>query len=73
MPLPQLEKFISQQKHLPDIPSASQVKKEGFDLGNMNRRLLEKIEELTLYIIAQDKKINSIQEQIQLLQSTPKQ
>ena len=72
MPLSQLEKFISQQKHLPDIPSASQVKKEGFDVGDMNRRLLEKIEELTLYIIGQDKKLNSLQEQVQLMQSSPK-
>jgi hypothetical protein len=62
--LKQLESFISSNKHLPNIPAAKQVKKEGFDLGDMNKRLLEKIEELTLYIIEQDKKINAIQQQL---------
>ncbi len=62
--LKQLESFINLNKHLPNIPAAKQVKKEGFDLGDMNRRLLEKIEELTLYIIEQDKKINAIQQQL---------
>lgn len=68
-PLPELEKLIRQQKHLPGIPAAAQVKKEGFDLGDMNRRLLEKIEELTLYIIQQDKKINSLEEKVQGLRT----
>jgi hypothetical protein len=63
--LPELEKFIAANKHLPNIPAASQVKQEGFDLGDMNKRLLEKIEELTLYIIQQDKKINSLEGQVQ--------
>ncbi len=62
--LTELEKFIIQQKHLPGIPAAAEVKNEGFDLGDMNRRLLEKIEELTLYIIQQDKKIGSLQQQV---------
>lgn len=72
-PLPELEKFISRQKHLPGIPAAGQVKKEGFDLGDMNRRLLEKIEELTLYIIQQDKKINTLQQQVSNLLTVPRQ
>lgn len=69
-PLAELEKLIRQQKHLPGIPAAAQVKKEGFDLGDMNRRLLEKIEELTLYMIQQDKKINALEEKLQSLQAT---
>ena len=67
--LQQLEKFITSNKHLPNIPAASQVTKEGFDLGDMNRRLLEKIEELTLYIIQQEKKLNSLQQQVNLMQT----
>jgi hypothetical protein len=68
-PLQQLEKFILTEKHLPNIPAASQVVKEGFDLGDMNRRLLEKIEELTLYIIQQEKKLNSLQQQVNGIQT----
>ena len=67
-PLHQLEKFVSTEKHLPNIPAASQVEKEGFDLGDMNRRLLEKIEELTLYIIQQEKKLNALQLQVNSIQ-----
>ena len=68
-PLSQLEKFILINKHLPNIPSASQVKEQGLNLGDMNRLLLEKIEELTLYIIQQDKKINALQEKVHVIQS----
>jgi len=67
-PLHQLEKYISSEKHLPNIPPASQVQREGFDLGDMNRRLLEKIEELTLYIIQQEKKLNALQQQVNSIQ-----
>jgi hypothetical protein len=57
MPLEELEKTIQRQKHLPNIPSAAAVMAEkGFDLGDMNRRLLEKVEELTLYVIELNKK-----------------
>lgn len=68
-PLSQLEKFIRINKHLPNIPSAGQVKDQGLNLGDMNRLLLEKIEELTLYIIQQDKKISALQEKVQVIQS----
>ncbi len=66
--LASIEKFIRINKHLPGIPSALQVKKEGFELGDMNKRLLEKIEELTLYLIDQDKKIIILQTQLQQMQ-----
>ncbi len=51
LPLEELEKSIKATSHLPNIPAASEVEKNGFDLGDMNRRLLEKVEELTLYMI----------------------
>ncbi|RYE22097.1 MAG: hypothetical protein EOP51_14040 [Sphingobacteriales bacterium] len=51
LPLEELEKSIQKNKHLPNIPAASEVEKNGFDLGDMNKRLLEKVEELTLYMI----------------------
>jgi hypothetical protein len=46
-----LEKYINENKHLPDIPSAKEVKENGINLGEMDALLLKKIEELTLYII----------------------
>ncbi|HMI02911.1 MAG TPA: hypothetical protein VK541_10540 [Pedobacter sp.] len=57
-----LEKFIIKNKHLPDVPSAAAVKKEGLDLGEMNAKLLQKIEELTLYLIEKDKEIKKLSE-----------
>ncbi|RBL91766.1 hypothetical protein [Chitinophaga flava] len=58
--LQSLEKFILENKHLPNIPAATVVEKEGIDLGEMNRKLLEKVEELTLYIIQQQKQMDKL-------------
>jgi uncharacterized coiled-coil protein SlyX len=52
---------------LPDIPSAAEVEKEGLDVGEMNKKLLQKIEELTLYLIDQQKQINKLQQQNECL------
>ncbi|MBS1577144.1 MAG: hypothetical protein JST09_17740 [Bacteroidetes bacterium] len=50
--LEDLEKYIQQNKHLPDMPSSDEVSKnKGFELGDMNIKLLRKVEELTLYVI----------------------
>ncbi|MXV50392.1 hypothetical protein GS399_05355 [Pedobacter sp. HMF7647] len=54
--LSDLEQFIRLNKHLPSVPSADEVEKDGVELGKMNSVLLEKIEELTLYLIQQEKK-----------------
>jgi hypothetical protein len=56
--LHEVEKFISVYKHLPDIPSGAEVEKNGIDVGYIQGLLLQKIEELTLYTIEQDKKLN---------------
>jgi hypothetical protein len=55
LPLPELEKFIQVYKHLPEVPSASDAEKNGIELGEMNKILLKKIEELTLHLIEKDK------------------
>ncbi len=60
-PLKEIERFISKNKHLPDIPSESDVIKNGINLGEMDAKLLQKIEELTLYAIQQEKRLNSIE------------
>ncbi len=58
MPLNQLENSIKKNKHLPGIPSSEEVIKNGIELGEMQAKLLQKIEELTLYIIQLQKEIN---------------
>jgi len=69
LPIDELDKLLQQQKHLPGIPPASEIEKNGFDLGDMNKRLLEKTEELTLYIISLKKEINSLSERILKMES----
>lgn len=55
--LSEVESFILENKHLPDIPSESEVLANGIELGAMDAKLLQKIEELTLYMIAMEKKL----------------
>lgn len=55
------EQFIKENRHLPGLPSAQDVTKNGVDLGEMNSNLLKKIEELTLYIIEQNKRIEKLE------------
>jgi hypothetical protein len=59
-PLEELENQITEQGHLPGIPSSSQVADEGILLGDMQRALLEKVEELTLYVIELKKEIEEL-------------
>jgi len=67
MPINDLETFITANKHLPNIPSSEQFKKDGYNVGEMDEMLLRKIEELTLYIIEQDKRIVAIEKENQAL------
>jgi hypothetical protein len=56
-PLSEVEQYIQQNNHLPEVPSATEVEKNGLDVGDNQAVLLKKIEELTLYAIAQDKRL----------------
>ncbi|MBQ3544580.1 MAG: hypothetical protein IJA34_06300, partial [Lachnospiraceae bacterium] len=56
--LKEVESYIKENGHLPDVPSAEEVKTNGVEVGEMNAILLQKIEELTLYIIELEKKID---------------
>jgi|WetSurMetagenome_2_1015567.scaffolds.fasta_scaffold00004_17 hypothetical protein len=67
LPLNEVAKFIDENKRLPDIPSSDDVAKNGITLGEMNAQLLKKVEELTLYLIDQNKKIESQSKEIELL------
>lgn len=60
MSLKETERFIKQNGHLPNVPSAAEVEKEGIELGEMNAILLQKIEELTLYVIELEKQIDEL-------------
>lgn len=57
MPLSEVESFVKANKHLPEIPSAAEVKENGLSMGEMQNKLLQKIEELTLYVIEQQKQL----------------
>jgi len=61
MPLPELEAYIKHNGHLPNIPTEAEVLQKGIGLGEMNAKLLEKIEELTLYIIEQENKLQKME------------
>lgn len=63
-PLENVEQFVKINKHLPGIPSAVLIEENGISIGEMQQKLLQKIEELTLYIIEQDKKIKNLEEKI---------
>jgi hypothetical protein len=60
-PMSELENFVIKNSHLPDIPPAKEMEENGIDLSLINMMLLKRIEELTLYIIDQEKRIKSIE------------
>ncbi|MBC3844831.1 hypothetical protein H8K90_00430 [Winogradskyella echinorum] len=62
--LEEVEKYIKENGHLKDIPSAEEVEESGIDLGEMNKLLLQKIEELTLYTIELKKEIEVLKSKI---------
>ena len=68
--LEDVEKHIKEKKHLPEIASAKQMEKEGLNVGEFQIKLLQKIEELTLYTIEQNKLIKEQQKRIEKLESS---
>jgi hypothetical protein len=63
-----LEQYITAHKHLPGIPSAKEISNDGLDLGDMDKELLRKIEELSLYIIRLDKKNKELEERLRAVE-----
>lgn len=59
--LQETKEFISENKHLPEIPSAKEMEANGVELGDMNMKLLKKIEELTLYVIEQNERLQQLE------------
>ncbi|KDN54718.1 hypothetical protein [Flavobacterium seoulense] len=62
--LQEVEKFVNQNSHLPEIPSAQEFEKNGIQLAEMNMALLKKVEELTLYIIKMEKNQAELEKRI---------
>ncbi|MBU0489591.1 MAG: hypothetical protein KKD31_16735, partial [Bacteroidetes bacterium] len=62
MPLSELKEYLTLHKHLPEVPSATEIGKDGLSLGEMNVVLLKKVEELTLYVLQLKQEIDSLKE-----------
>lgn len=62
LPLSKLKEYISINGRLPNLPSAEEVEDKGLDVGEANRLLVEKVEELTLYILQLEDRINKLEE-----------
>lgn len=60
MPLPQLRDYLSEHKHLPGIPTAVEVSEEGIAVGEMQKMMMEKIEELTLYLLELEEEVAAL-------------
>lgn len=58
--LDDVETYVKEKKHLPGVPSEAEIKEKGVDMGEMNKILMQKVEELTLYIIDLKKEINAL-------------
>lgn len=69
MPIKQLENYLATEKHLPNVPSAAEIKQKDLNLSDFQMKLLEKIEELTLYVVNQAKQIDRKDAEITVLKS----
>jgi hypothetical protein len=63
--LDELKAYVDKNHHLPEIPSAAQMEKDGINLSDMNMKLLKKVEELTLYLLEKQKQLKAQQDQLQ--------
>lgn len=69
MPLEELAEFVAENRHLPNVPSADETRTNGLNLSAMNGRLLEKVEELTLYTLSQQETIDRLEARMSALES----
>jgi hypothetical protein len=69
MPLCEVEAFVKTNHHLPEIPSAEEVYKDGLDVAQMDAKLLQKIEELTLYMIALKKECDRLKQELEIIKT----
>lgn len=71
--LSEVDQYIKTNRHLPEMPAAAQVIKDGNDVGETQIKLLQKIEELTLYVIEQDKRLTELEQKNKSLETQNKQ
>jgi hypothetical protein len=64
-PLEEVEQFITANNHLPEIPSAKEMQANGMAVGELQTKLLQKVEELTLYVIEQNKQLQELKKENQ--------
>ena len=69
MPVGELAAFVAREKHLPRMPSAEEIKASGLNLSQFQMKLLEKIEELTLYLAQHQREITDLKAELQMLRS----
>lgn len=67
--LDEVREYVDQNKHLPDIPSAAEVQRDGVSVGELSMKLLKKIEELTLYVVQQQDTIRGLEHRLQQVES----
>lgn len=72
MPLDELHQYVKANKHLPEIPSEAEIKANGLDLAGLQMSLLKKVEELTLYTVAQHQTIEQLQKRLAELEGQSK-
>ena len=63
-PLNEVKDFVEKNQHLPEIPSAAEMQENGVNMNELQIQLLQKVEELTLYIIQQDQRIQELESQL---------
>jgi hypothetical protein len=71
-PLSEVEQYINQYHHLPEVVSAEEVEKNGLNVGDNQAMLLKKIEELTLYVIEQSKEIKELRKEMEQVKKSKK-
>lgn len=69
MPLDELSEYVQQNKHLPEVKSAAEMEQDGVTMGEMQIKLLQKVEELTLYILQQQATIENLKQQVEELKT----
>jgi hypothetical protein len=69
-PLEEVEDFVRQNKHLPGVPTADEIERDGISVGEMKKRMMGKIEELTLYVIDQNQRLAAQQQELDKLRQT---
>ncbi|MFC5282640.1 hypothetical protein [Pedobacter alpinus] len=68
-PLAEIQKYISVNKHLPEVPSAKEMEQNGINLSEMNMLLLKKVEELTLHLINLQQENNNLNNRVRILEN----